>query len=159
MGHQNDLPAHMLGCQGVGGGGDALAQRDQRFAALGRKGGVALAPAVGLFRLFGFQLFKGMALQHAKAALTQALVRCQGRLGGFCDGAGRDPGALQVAAVDGVDGLIGQRQGGLAGLPQAHVVQRNVQMALEAAVHVPGGFSVADGDDAGGVHAMSGLGR
>lgn len=33
----------MLGCQGVGGGGDALAQRDQRFATLGRKGGVALS--------------------------------------------------------------------------------------------------------------------
>ena len=59
------------------------------------------------FLLFGFQLFEGVALQHAKAAFAQTLVRSQGRLCGFCDGLGRDPGALQVAAVDGVDGLIG----------------------------------------------------
>ena len=45
------------------------------------------------------------------------------------------------------------RASGLPRLPFADVVERNVEMALDAGVHIPGGFSVAYGDDAGDVHA------
>ncbi|MPN17572.1 hypothetical protein SDC9_164927 [bioreactor metagenome] len=70
---------------------------------------------------------------------------------GLCGG----EGAHQVAAVDGVDAVARQRACGLARLPEADVVERDVEMALDAGVHVPGGFSVADGDDAGDVvHAV-----
>jgi hypothetical protein len=69
------------------------------------------------------------------------------------DGACGFPGAQQVAGVDHVDGLArGERAGQALGLPAPGVVQRNVELALDARVHVPGGLAVADGDDAGGVH-------
>ena len=55
--------------------------------------------------------------------------------------------------TDGIDGLVFQCPGKAPGLPAAGVVQRNVQLALDAGVHVPGGFAVAQGDNAGSVHS------
>ena len=46
----------------------------------------------------------------------------------------------------------GERAGQALSLPAPGVVQRNVELSLDARVHVPGGLAVADGDDAGGVH-------
>src|SRR5690606_9677989 len=62
-------------------------------------------------------------------------------------------GALQVAAEDGIQVLVGQRLARTLGLPQADVIERNVQMTLNASVNIPGSFAMADGDDAGSVHA------
>ncbi|MNJ74544.1 hypothetical protein D3C77_714870 [compost metagenome] len=60
-------------------------------------------------------------------------------------------GALQVAAVDGVDGrfagLVAQARGKQAGLVDAEFVQGDVFPALQAALAVPVGFAMADEPD------------
>lgn len=58
------------------------------------------------------------------------------------------PGAHQVAGVNGIDRLVSQRQRNPTGLPQTHIVERDVQMPLKAGVRVEQ-FAVAVGDDAG----------
>ena len=66
-------------------------------------------------------------------------------------------GSGQVAGVDGVNLVpIGQRLGQPARLLQAGVVERDVQVTLDAGVHVPGGLAMPDGEDAGGVHVSAG---
>ena len=50
---------------------------------------------------------------------------------------------------------MGQGSGGLARLPVAFVVEADVGLSLDAGVDVPGGFAMADGDDAGGFHGES----
>ena len=62
---------------------------------------------------------------------------------------------MQVAGVDGCNRLARKGLRRLLSLPQAGVVEGNIQVALDAGVHVPGGFAVADGNDAGGVHAVA----
>ena len=64
-------------------------------------------------------------------------------------------GTLQVAAIDGGNALALQCATSLLGLPEAGGVEGNVQMPLNASVDVPGCLSVADGNDARGVHGES----
>ena len=113
---------------------------------------VALAPAQGVFGQLGLDLRKGAALKVAKTAFTQIGLGREGCTRGVRHGLGRGPGALQIAGVDGGHGLVGEGPRQLPRLPQAGVVERDVEMPLDAGVHVPGGFSVADGDDARSLH-------
>ena len=65
------------------------------------------------------------------------------------DGSGGLACALQVAAVQRGEALAGTHQaarGGL-GLGEAVVVERDVDVSLQAARGVPGGFAVADQTD------------
>jgi hypothetical protein len=41
------------------------------------------------------------------------------------------------------------------GLPSAGVVQIDVEMALNASIHIPKRFTVADGENSGGLHGAS----
>jgi hypothetical protein len=98
----------------------------------------------------------GVALKLAKATFPQAGVREQragshsgNRLGGL-------PGTPQVTGVDGIDGFICQRAADTTGLPEADLIERNVQMSLNTIANVPGGFAMAHSDDAGGLHGNSG---
>jgi hypothetical protein len=142
----------VLRCQAVRGGLDAFAQRGQGFAALGGKVRVALAPAACLLGQLGFDLGEGAPFQLAKAALAQAWLGHQGRARGIGHGLAGGMGALQVAGVDDAGRLTCQGACQLARLPLAGAVERDVQVALDARVHVPGGLAVAHGNDAGGLH-------
>ena len=154
VGHQCNLAAHVLRGQAVYRVLNATAQHGQRFAAaIGHKVRVALAPAQGLLRLLGLDFLEGAPLKAAKAALAQACIGLYGAARGLAYSLRRTQCALQVAAVDGIQALIRQRSTCALGLPQADVVERNVQMPLDAGVHVPGGFAVAYGNDAGSLHA------
>ena len=90
----------------------------------------------------------------APRPLAQARLRVQGGLRGRGQCLGGLPGALQVAAVNGGQGFIGQRLGRLLGLGLARGVQGNVGVALNAASRIPGGFAVPNGNDAGCVHGQ-----
>ena len=61
----------------------------------------------------------------------------------------------KVARVDGDEFLARQRIGGGARLGVAHRRERHVELALDAALGVPGGLAVADETEAGGVHEIS----
>ena len=156
MGDQHNLLPQVLRRQCGHRAGDALAQLHQGFAAGGRKVRVALAPAAGFFGPLGFNVGPGLAFKGAKAALAQAGMQlhfpCRGLAGVLRNGSGRGMGARQVTGVHAVDGLIGQRLRHTLGLPAPFVVEVDVELALDAGVHVPGGFTVAHGDDAGGAH-------
>jgi hypothetical protein len=69
---------------------------------------------------------------------------------GLREGRGGLQGPAQVAGVDGVQRLVGQRLRQALRLPAAVGVERDVGVALDARVGVPVGFAMADGDDAGG---------
>ena len=68
-------------------------------------------------------------------------------------------GAGEVAAINCVDAFFGQRPGYTLGLPLTLGIEFNVRMALQAHAGIPGGFSVADGNNARGVHGRAWLGR
>ena len=153
--NQGDLLTHMLLGQALHGGGDAFAQLQQGFAATRKdQVGVALAPAVRVFGVRLRHLGKGAPFKNTKTALAQARLRVQGGLRARGQGLGGLPGALQVAAVNGGQGFIGQRLGRLLGLGLARGVQGNVGVALNAASRIPGGFAVPNGNDAGCVHGQ-----
>ena len=86
--------------------------------------------------------------QTAEGALAQPAIAD--------DGHADDPGnrlrgierALQVARVDRVDALVGQRTRHAFGLPAASGIERDVLMALQPGVDIPGRFAVSHGDDA-----------
>ena len=101
---------------------------------------------------FGFDFGEGASFQLAKAALAQAWLGHQGRARGIGHSPAGGMGALQVAGVDDAGRLTRQGARQLARLPLAGAVERNVQVALDARVHVPGGLAVAHGNDAGGLH-------
>ena len=87
-----------------------------------------------------------MALAQARVVGGGELVRARDRVGGLAC-------TLQVAAVERGEAFAGAREaacGGL-GLGQAARVQRNVDVALQAALGIPGGFAVADEADPAGV--------
>jgi hypothetical protein len=123
----------------------------QGFATVRPESGVALTPAPRLLGPAGRDLLVRQAFQMTEMPLAQAGVEAQGQLLGLGNGLGRGAGPLQIAAVDGLQRLTPQGVRHPFGLPQAGVVQRNVRVALDAAFGIPGGFPVADGEDAGGV--------
>jgi hypothetical protein len=51
-----------------------------------------------------------------------------------------------------LNGFLGQGQAHALGLPAAGVVQINVEVALDAGVDIPKRFTVADGENSGGLH-------
>ena len=58
---------------------------------------------------------------------------------------------------DGVNVFFGQRPGDALGLPLAPGVETDIGMALQTHVDIPGGFAVANGNDAGRLHALKRL--
>ncbi|MNV81887.1 hypothetical protein D3C71_1755820 [compost metagenome] len=117
---------------------------------------VTLAPAPGVLGQLGFDLGKGAALEVAKAAFAQPRLGHQRRARGAGHRLGGGVGPLEVAGVDGANRLTTQGLAQLGCLPQTGVVQWNVEVTLYAGVHVPGGFAMAYGNDAGGLHAGGG---
>jgi hypothetical protein len=63
-------------------------------------------------------------------------------------------GTTQIAAVNGLNVLVGQGMPDSRGLPSTCVVQINVEVALNAGVHIPKRFTVADGENSGGLHRV-----
>ncbi len=88
-----------------------------------------------------------MALPKAGVGLQRVAGEGAQRLGGGVR-------ALQVTGVDGGKRLVGQRLRGAFGLPAAPLIQGDVHVALQPGVGVPGGFAVANGNEAGGLHGV-----
>ena len=96
-------------------------------------------------------MFQIQPFQHAEAAFADAGLGADAQVQLLGHGLGGIAGALQIAAVEGVearlDGLVAHARGQLRGLLPAGLVQRNVLPALQAALAVPVGFAVADEPD------------
>ena len=63
-------------------------------------------------------------------------------------------GAPQMTGINGTDGLTRQGLGQAVDLPAAFGVEFDVELPLDAGIDIPGGFAVANGNDAGGVHGV-----
>ncbi len=87
------------------------------------------------------------AFEGAIAALAQVRLGLHRQPMGVRQRLRRLARALQVAGDDRVDPLVGERRRQRRGLALAFLVQRDVEMALQAALGVPGGFAVADQED------------
>ena len=132
----------------------------KRARARRRPVGRALAPVARVFGQLGLDLHKGAALEVAKGPLAQTGVCHHRQALGLSDGLRGVPGARQVAGVNGLQRLaLGQAAREPLRLCAAGVVEADVELALDAGVHIPGGFTVADGENAGGVHARAGFQR
>ncbi len=60
---------------------------------------------------------------------------------------------LSVAGVNSIKRVLrGQGFGQLSGLPLASVVERNVELTLNAGVDVPSRLAMSNGNDSGGFH-------
>ena len=111
---------------------------------------------VSLFGQFSLDFGKRATLEVTKGPLAQAGVRGHGQAHGLGHGLSRHVGAREIAGVDRLQPVApGQGLGQPAGLLQAGFVQGDVQLALDAGVHIPGGFAVANGEDAGDFHVRA----
>ena len=146
--HGNRLPWVRQG-QPRDSGHAAVEEVAQRLAARRAEGRIALSPALAHLRIALLDLGVGHAFEHTEAALAQARV-------------GRDLAAAtrrhslrglhraqQVAGVDRVNAFIAHRQRQAMRLPAADVVERHVELALNARVHVPRRLAMADGENPG----------
>ena len=116
-----------------------------RLALAGRHHGIDLArlPLRIFMRIARGDVGVQQAFEGAIAALAQQGVYLHGQVFHVSDGLRRLPRALQIAGDDGGQRLVRQRlpQGGR--LRQARRVQGDVDMALQAAVRIPGRFAMA----------------
>jgi len=129
---------------------DPIVQRQQRFAAVGqRERRLACAPAPVSVRIDALDLLVGASLVAAVMPLAQAPLdaKLQSVRGG--DRLGRLARAQQVARIDGGERPRAQPQCGLAGLLEALLVERRVELPLEAPLAVPGSDAVPDEDELG----------
>ncbi|GAB1459181.1 hypothetical protein MASR2M50_09550 [Thauera sp.] len=78
--------------------------------------------------------------------MAAMLVCARDRVGGLAC-------ALQVAAVERGEALAGAREAACSGfgLGQAARIERDVDVTLQAALGIPGGFAMADEADPAGV--------
>jgi len=129
---------------------DALVQRQQRFAAAGqRERRLACAPAPVSVRIDALDLLVGTPLVAAVMPLAQAPLDAQLQPVRGSDRLGRLARAQQVARIDGGERPRAQPQPGLAGLLEALLVERCVELPLEAPLAVPGGDAVPDENELG----------
>ena len=94
----------------------------------------------------------GAALDPDGPDLLGLVVGSEGTLGIATRITLRVVRAPEVARVDGGDGLGRQRPAHPARLPAPRVVELDVQLALDACIHVPGRLTMPNGNDAGGFH-------
>ena len=159
MRHHRDHLARVPRRQRQHGVDAARIEVEQALATAGREAGFALTPAAGVIGLGAFDLGVGAALEAAEAAFAQARVGDQWRASPQGQRLRGGPGALQVAAVDGGQRLVGlgfglgfgNTLGQPFGLPAAGLVQRNVELALDARLGIPGRLAVAQDEQARGV--------
>ncbi len=95
-------------------------------------------------------LREGQSLEDAETALAQCRVGANGQPNAGAQHVCGIESAMQIARIDGVERVTGQRQRQAPGLPAAGVVQADVALALDARVDVPGRLAVADGENARG---------
>jgi hypothetical protein len=114
------------------------------------------APQLSGLRQLGFDVVKAATLKCPKSPLAQAHMGAQRRPGGLGHGQSGGMGALQVAAVNGVNGFsVSQGLRQQLGLALAVIVEGNVGVALDAGAGVPSGFTMSNGHDAGRNHGFS----
>ncbi|MCY1546180.1 hypothetical protein D9M68_821640 [compost metagenome] len=149
MRDQRDTLAGVAARQRQHGVDGALMETEQRFALRRRVVRHARLPAGKVFGQVLGHFGVGLALQRAVAAFAQARVgaylqpqRLGQRRRGF-------HGPRQVAGIHRVDRLAGQRGGQRARLGAAGLVQRNIELALQPALPVPGRLAMADYDQVG----------
>ena len=131
-----------------------LAQLQQRLAALRRLPfGDALAPVLRVLRPGFVDLVEGLAFEHPEAPLAQTGVRHHVHAGRLGDRPRGFVGAREVAGIDRGQGLPAEGVAHAAGLPTPGLVQLDVELPLDARVHVPGRLAMPRGDDARGFHA------
>ena len=146
---EGDLPARMARGERTGGGDAARVEGAQRLAALCGEFRVTLSPAQRLLGPSRLDLGEGEALEGTERAFPKPVVEddLDAGIAGEClCGFARTP---EVARVDRGELLPGDRCGEAARLPPAVVVERDVDVALNTGVHVPGRLAVPDREDAG----------
>ena len=105
----------------------------------------------------GLDLGKCAALKRPKMPFSQAQVGVHRFPHGLCNRGGGGVGPRQVAGVNGINGItLHQRACQVLGLAQADIVEWNIQVALQPRVDVPSGFSVANRQNSGRFHKVSG---
>jgi hypothetical protein len=118
--------------------------------------GLARLEAVEIGRMPSARLCVGHALKAAVMALAQRRLRHHRLTARHGDAPGSDPGAGKIRTVDRIDAHVFQRLRRGVGLQQAVIVERNVELTLDASIDVPGGFAVANEAEAGrGRHGRS----
>ena len=156
MRDHHDLLAGMAGSQRLDRARDPLAQLQQRFTALGRLPfGDALAPVVRMVRPGLVDFIEGLAFEHAETALAQSFFRHHRDSRRLGNGLRRFMGPAQVAGINRADLFGGQGFAHPLGLPASGVVQADIELALDASVNVPCGFTVANGNDAASFHRLA----
>lgn len=129
---------------------DALVQPEKRLAATGqRERRLARAPAPIAVGIEALDLLVGAPLVAAVVPFAQPRLDAQReavRLGDRLGGLAR---AQQVARVDGGERPRGQPSPGLARLLETLLVERRVELALEAPLAVPGRDAVPNEDEFG----------
>src|SRR3954463_15629076 len=121
---------------------DAAIKVAEAFSILQRHTGVARLEYLPGSRLSGAGFRPGQALQYAEMALAKSGVfhdALHFTYGGTCGAIG----ALQVACVYGVEMLGCEALSDCCGLRFAEFIQSDVDMALNATVRIPRGFTMA----------------
>lgn len=127
-----------------------LVQRPQRFAAAGqRERRLARAPARVPARIGALDLVVGAPLVSAVMPLAQPRLDAQIEAVRRGDRLRRLAGAQQVARVDGGERPRSKAPAGLARLLEALLVERRVELPLEAPLAVPGRDAVPNEDEFG----------
>jgi len=127
-----------------------LVQRPQRLAAAGqREGRLARAPAPVPFGIDALDLLVGAPLVAAVMALAQPRLDAQVETVRFGDRLGCLARAQQVARIDGGERPRGEPPTGPARLLEALLVERGVELALEAPLAIPGGDAVSNENEFG----------
>ena len=104
---------------------------------------IALTPGTGIVGPDRFNLGMGVAFQMAKGALAQTGVQLHRQAQALRQRCRSGCGAQQIAAVDGMQLFCSERICQLLGLPAPSVIQRHIELALQAALCIPGRLAMA----------------
>jgi len=132
------------------GGCDALGEAVHAFAAVEIIIGVAREVAGMRFGLAYHAFCRGEALEDAEVPFAQLRQDFDFEAAPLGEHVGGVACAQQVAAVDGVEVVVRGVERHRQRLGAAGLVERDVDLALDAFFDVPVGFAVADEADAGG---------
>ncbi|GAA1487399.1 hypothetical protein GCM10009626_01450 [Brachybacterium sacelli] len=158
VGDHHDGAAGVLGDQLTAGGRDPLAHRGSVLHAQSVHGTVG-APVGVLGRPVPADLFAAQALPAAEAALEERLVGGDVQPRGVADDRRGVTGPLQRGGDEEVRRVLGDRGGEHGGLPGAGLVQRDVDLPLQASLAVVVRLPVAHEDETGAHVATRGVRR
>jgi hypothetical protein len=150
MGHQHQLLTPVACRQSVDTAHDPQAQRFQRLTPAWRSPPwMTVPPRACLMRKSLFNLGIRHSLELTKTTLTQVFLRCHWQLMRGSNSPCGFKSTGQITCINGRYRLVRQINGRPIGLPLPSGIQANIEMPLNAGIHIPQSFSMPYGNDSG----------